>query len=223
MGNRLTVAIDGPAGAGKSTVARAVAERLGYTLVDTGAIYRSVALLARRAGVASDDDEALAGIVADLDIGFALVGGVNRVLLAGEDVSEAIRAPETSMAASAVSARPVVRAGLLELQRRLAGDGAVLEGRDIGTVVCPDAEVKVFLGASAEERARRRFEELRAAGDVTSYEQVLAEVNRRDARDTERDIAPLRAAEDATVVDSTRMTVDEVVATIVSLARAAGA
>jgi len=219
----ITVAIDGPAGAGKSTVARAVAERLGYTLVDTGAIYRAVALLASRAGISFDDDDALAPIVTDLDIAFRLDGGINRVMVAGEDVSTAIREPEMSMGASAVSARPVVRAGLLDLQRRLAGQGgAVLEGRDIGTVVCPDAEVKVFLGASAEERARRRFAELQSKGDPATFEQVLANVNQRDAQDTGRAIAPLVAADDAVVVDSTKLSVDQVVQTIVDLARAAG-
>jgi cytidylate kinase len=217
----VTIAIDGPAGAGKSTVARTVAERLGYVLVDTGAIYRSVALLARRGEVALEDDEALARIVGNLEVSFRLKEGRNRVFLAGEEVSSAIREPEISMAASAISARPVVRAGLLELQRRLAaaGDGAVLEGRDIGTVVCPQAEVKVFLGASAEERARRRHLELQASGDATPYEEVLAEMNLRDQQDSERAVAPLAPAGDAVIIDSTRMTIEEVVERVVTLAR----
>jgi cytidylate kinase len=216
-----TIAIDGPAGAGKSTVARAVAESLGYVLVDTGAIYRSVALLAQRAEVARDDDEALAQIVGNLELSFRLEEGRNHVLLAGEDVTSAIREPSISMVASAISSRPVVRAGLLELQRRLAaaGDGAVLEGRDIGTVVCPQAEVKVFLGATAEERARRRHLELQASGDATPYHEVLAEMNLRDQQDSERAVAPLAPASDAVIIDSTRLAVEEVVEWIVTLVR----
>ena len=162
------VAIDGPAGAGKSTVARALAERLGFTLVDTGAIYRAVALSATRAGIPFDDDAGLMAIVDGLEVDFHLEDGLNHVLLAGEDVTPLIRTPEISMGASTVSARPAVRTGLLELQRRLAleteAEGAVLEGRDIGTVVFPDADHKFFLTASAEIRARRRYDELTGPG-----------------------------------------------------------
>jgi cytidylate kinase len=212
----ITVAIDGPAGAGKSTVAKRIAMALGYALVDTGAIYRAVALLASRAGIALDDDARLAQLVAGLDIDFRFEDGANHVFVSGEDVSLAIRAPEISMAASAVSARPAVRAGLLDLQRRLAGaGGAVLEGRDIGTVVFPDAPVKIFLDATAQERARRRHDELVARGEPALYDDVLDEVRRRDAQDAGRDVAPLKAADDAIIVDSTRMSIDDVVARVV--------
>jgi cytidylate kinase len=217
----VTVAIDGPAGAGKSTVAKAVAFELGYRLVDTGAIYRAVALLARRRDISWTDDVGLRSLVAGLDIEFRWAEGVNRVLVEGEDVSVAIRTPEISQGASIVSARPVVRAGLLELQRRLAGrGGAVLEGRDIGTVVCPGAPVKFFLDATREERARRRQRELAESGSLLSEAEVLAEMDERDARDRERAVAPLKPAPDAVIIDSTRASVGEVVQRIVEAARA---
>lgn len=223
-GRPFIVAIDGPAGAGKSTAAKQLAARLGFALVDTGAIYRSVALAASRAGVAFDDDAGLARLLAGLSIVFepapAGSGQGPRVLLDGEDVSAAIRTPPMSLGASAVSARPVVRAGLLDLQRRLAtapaNRGAVLEGRDIGTVVFPDADLKVFLTASPEVRARRRFDELRAKGDRSTYEQVLADQLRRDRDDAERAVAPLKPAADAVLVDTTRLTLGEVVDRIAS-------
>jgi cytidylate kinase len=224
MGARkgVTVAIDGPAGAGKSTVAKAVASTLGYRLVDTGAIYRAVALLALRRGVALDDDAGLAPVVASLVIDFAFEHGVNRVHVHGEDVTDSIRSAEVSRGASMVSARPVVRAGLLELQRRLAGEGgAVLEGRDIGTVVCPEAAVKFFLDASLAERARRRQRELAEAGRDSDYAAVLADITARDERDSKRDVAPLKPAADAVLLDSTALPVDEVVRRIVEAARAA--
>jgi cytidylate kinase len=223
MSRGLTVAIDGPAGAGKSTVAKAVAQALNYRLVDTGAIYRSVALLAKRQGVALDDDDGLGRIIRSLQIDFAMVDGVNHVTLLGEDVSDAIRTPEVSRAASDVSTRPAVRTGLLTLQRKLAGDGgAVLEGRDIGTVVCPDAPVKFFLDAHPEERARRRFEELKAKGKDASLEHVRGEMEARDAQDAGREHAPLKVADDATVLDSTKLTPTEVVSRIVEAVRNAG-
>ncbi len=219
----ITVAIDGPAGAGKSTVAKAVAQALSYRLVDTGAIYRSVALLARREKVGLDDDKALERIVRGLDIDFRMVDGVNRVFLRGEDVSEAIRTPEASRDASLVSARPTVRQGLLALQRRLAGHGgAVLEGRDIGTVVCPNAPVKIYLDADPEERARRRLEELRGKGKDVTHADVLSDMNARDAQDMAREHAPLKAAEDALHLDSTKLTPQEVLDHIVAAVRKAG-
>ncbi|MBI5070706.1 MAG: (d)CMP kinase [Deltaproteobacteria bacterium] len=213
------VAIDGPAGAGKSTAARRIASRLGFALVDTGAIYRSVALAASREGIAFDDDARLGALLPRLTIRFEpLPSGGQRVLLSGEDVSSAIRTPPMSLGASAVSARPVVRAGLLELQRRLAtapeNRGAVLEGRDIGTVVFPDADAKFFLTASPEVRARRRFEELRQKGDPQTYEQVLADQRKRDRDDSSRAVAPLVPAPDAQQLDTSGMDLDAVVAAL---------
>lgn len=221
------VAIDGPAGAGKSTVSRLVAARLGFAMVDTGAIYRTVALAATRRGVALDDDAALGALLPSIEIRFAppeVPGGGQRVLLGGEDVSAEIRTPPMSLGASKVSARPVVRAGLLDLQRRLAlapeNSGAVLEGRDIGTVVFPDANAKFFVTASPEERARRRHAELGAKGDPSTYEEVLADQLRRDRDDSERAVAPLRPAEDATVVDTTGVPIAAVVDRLVAEASA---
>src|SRR5512138_212428 len=191
-------------------------------MVDTGAIYRAVALAATRRGIALDDDGRLAQLLPAIDIRFAPPageGGGQRVLLGGEDVSIEIRTPPMSLGASKVSGRPVVRAGLLDLQRRLAlapgNAGAVLEGRDIGTVVFPDAEAKFFLTASAEERARRRHAELRAKGDPQPFEEVLADQLRRDREDSQRAVAPLRPADDAIVVDTTGIPLDDVVERIV--------
>lgn len=213
------LAIDGPAGAGKSTVSRKVAHRLGFSMIDTGALYRAVALAARRAGIAYEDEAGLEALLRDLDL--RLEGSEeSRVFLEGEDVSLAIRTPEISLGASRVSTVRAVREGLLALQRRLglsAPRGAVLEGRDIGTVVFPDADAKFFLTASVEQRARRRYEELRARGEDVSFDEVLADQIRRDKRDTERALAPLRPAEDAFVVDSTARTIDEVVDEIVCI------
>lgn len=217
MPERITVALDGPAGAGKSTVAKRVARGLGFTLVDTGAIYRAVAWQAQRRGIGLEDDVGLAGIVTGFEIRFDLCGDRNRVFCAGEEITDAIRTPEISRGASVVSAQKVVRDGLLAVQRELAGRGdAVLEGRDIGTVVFPEAAVKIYLDASPAERARRRFEELAAkGGEVPDLDQVLAEVTCRDARDMEREHAPLRPAEDALILDSTALTIDEVVARVI--------
>lgn len=221
---RVLVAIDGPAGAGKSTVARRVAERLGFVLLDTGALYRAVALAAHRAGVGFDrDDEVSAiaeGIAARRGLRVEPGGGTEgsgvRVLLDDEDVSKAIRTPEMSMGASRVSAIPRVRAALLALQRQ-AGEagGVVLEGRDIGTVVFPDAEAKFFLTASPEERASRRHAELVQKGQTADLDATYREVVARDRADTERPIAPLRQADDAVLVDSSRRSIDEVVEEIV--------
>jgi cytidylate kinase len=205
------VAIDGPAGAGKSTVARQLAKRLGFNIIDTGAIYRSVALAARRAGIAWDDDEGLRRL---LDDGLGLTFDGERVFVHGEEVTEAIRTPEISRGASVVSARPVVRQKLLQLQRdlgRAASKGAVLEGRDIGTIVFPDAEVKFFLTASDGARAQRRHAELSEKGLHLPLAEVLEDQRRRDKDDTERAIAPLRAASDAIPVDTTGLDLEEVV------------
>jgi CMP/dCMP kinase len=216
------VAIDGPAGAGKSTVARELARRLGFTIVDTGAIYRAVALAARRAGIDWEDDAAL-GRLLDGE-GFRLsFADDTRVLLDRDDVTEAIRTPEISRGASVVSARPVVRKKLLGLQRELgrrAPRGAVLEGRDIGTVVFPDADVKFFLTASDGARAARRQSELREKGHAVEVSEVLADQRRRDRDDTERAIAPLKPAADAIVVDTTDMDLGQVVEECLRIAQA---
>ena len=218
MRTRPIVAIDGPAGAGKSTVARRLADALAYVLVDTGAMYRSVALAAQRAGVAWSDGPALAqltqGLVEKHALGFERDPGLGiRVKLSGEDVSEAIRTPEMAQGASTVSAHPAVRAVLLDLQR-MAGraGGVVLEGRDIGTVVFPDAEVKFFLTASAEARATRRHAELVAKGQTVSFEETLSDVKRRDAQDEGRAVAPLKRADGAMLVDSTELDFEQTVA-----------
>ena len=215
------VAIDGPAGAGKSTVARELARRLGFTIVDTGAIYRAVALAAQRAGVAWDDDEALGTLLdgPQFQLSFA---DDTRVVLGGDDVTDAIRTPEISRGASIVSARPVVRKKLLGLQRELgrrAPRGAVLEGRDIGTVVFPDADVKFFLTASDEARAARRQSELKDKGVAIDVSEVLADQRRRDKDDSERAIAPLKPASDAIVVDTTAMDLGQVVDECLRIAR----
>jgi cytidylate kinase len=207
----MVIAIDGPAGAGKSTVARAVAAELGFTYLDSGAMYRSVALAAREAGVDADDAAALGPLAAGLEIGF----DGRRVLLGGRDVTEAIRSPEASADASRVSVHPAVRDAMVDRQRALieAGD-YVAEGRDIGTVVSPDAPLKIFLTASDEERARRR-----AAETGEDVESVLAAQRRRDARDTEREHGALRPAADAVELDTTGLSLEEVVGRVVALAR----
>jgi cytidylate kinase len=221
----LRVAIDGPAGAGKSTVSRRVAAELGYLLLDTGAIYRCIALAARDAGKAWDDEEAVAALARDIAARRAIrleppSDGVERILLDGRDVARDIRTQLMADGASKVSALPKVREALLDLQRAAARDGGVvLEGRDIGTVVLPDAEAKFFLTASVEVRAGRRFEELVARGQSPNRADVERELRERDARDTQRPVAPLRQAPDAILVDSTALSIDEVVGVIVARVR----
>ncbi|MCS6898481.1 MAG: (d)CMP kinase [Myxococcales bacterium] len=221
---RPAVALDGPAGAGKSTVARLTARALGFTLVDTGALYRTVALAAQRAGIPWSNTEGVASQARRLAEGALQMRpnpeGAVCVLLDGEDVSSQIRTPEMSFGASQVSSIPEVRAALLAMQRGAASEGGVvLEGRDIGTVVLPDAEAKFFVTASPEVRARRRHEELLARGFPSSFEQTLAEVLQRDEADSNRSVSPLRAAEDAELVDTSAMTIEEVVARIVQRVR----
>lgn len=206
---KLVVTIDGPAGAGKSSVAKLLARRLGYRLLDTGAIYRSVALTAQQRGVAWSDADACAQIARELDIQFDFVGEKNHVTLAGVDATDAIRTPEVSQGASVVSAHAAVRAALLDLQRRLAaGGGVVVEGRDTGTVVFPKAEAKFFLTANDEERARRRLGEL---GGKADFDTTLREIRERDQRDASRDVAPMVPAADAVIVDSSAQTLEQVV------------
>jgi cytidylate kinase len=219
---RLVVAIDGPAGAGKSTTARLLAARLGYDLLDTGAIYRVMALLAKRAGVPWDDGPGVAAFADGLELRFRLDDGVNHVLVGGIDVTKDIRTPEISDGASRVSALPEVRAALLGIQRRLGAEGGVVvEGRDIGTVVFPDAGAKFFLTANTDERARRRVAELQAAGRPADFETTRNEMQARDRRDSTRAVAPLKQASDAIAVDSTSLTPDEVVEKMASIVSSA--
>ena len=223
-GRPFIVAIDGPAGAGKSSTSRLLATRLGFAMVDTGAIYRTVALAATRAGIALDDDARLGVLLPAVVIRFApRPGGGQRVLLGDEDVSEAIRTPPMSLGASAVSARPVVRAGLLELQRRLAtaaeNAGAVLEGRDIGTVVFPNAELKIYMRADVRERAVRRQKELKEKGVTVEIGTLEQEIAERDRIDSDRSVSPLRKADDAVELDTTSLTIDEQVDFIVERAQ----
>jgi cytidylate kinase len=218
------VALDGPAGAGKSTVARRLSDALGFVLLDTGAIYRTVALAASRSEVAWTDEDAVSRLAARIAspgvLELSSRGEGTQVLLDGQDVSTAIRTPENSRGASAVSAIPGVRAALLSLQRVYAErGGVVMEGRDIGTVVAPDAEAKFFVTASPEVRAQRRYDELRARGADVTFEATLAEVVARDEADEGRAVAPLKPAADAEIVDTSTLSIDDVVAHLVERVR----
>jgi cytidylate kinase len=213
----LIIAIDGPSGAGKSTLARRLARELGFIYLDTGAMYRALALKVLRQGFDLADDARLARLVESTEIDLQEENGRLEVLLDGSNVAHEIRAPEVSQMASKVSALKIVRARMLDLQRSMARRGSVVaEGRDIGTVVFPNAEVKIFLDASAEERARRRFAELRAAGRPADLSETLREMEERDKRDSERDLAPLRMADDALRIDSSSVSADNVAAKVLS-------
>ena len=212
------IAVDGPGGAGKSTICKAVSKELGFIYVDTGALYRAVGLNALRNGIDTRNIDGITKMLETTDVNFAYVDGEQRVFLNGEDVSTDIRLPEASMAASNVSAIPVVRAFLLELQQKIARENdCLMDGRDIGTVILPNAQLKIFLTASAEVRAKRRFDELSAKGQKVNYDDILADLNERDYQDSHREIAPLKQADDAVLVDTSDMTFDEVKATIIKL------
>lgn len=216
---RPVIAIDGPAGAGKSSASRALARRLGFQYVDTGAMYRAVGVIAAEQGVSFEDDDALAALVDRLR--FEGTPGGDGLTVNGRDLSVTIRRPDAGELASRVSTRPVVRERLVALQRRLgAAGGVVMEGRDIGTVVFPDAPVKLYLTADPKERARRRALELRARGDTVDEGALAAEIAARDRRDQSRPTAPLRPADDAVVVDTTTLTLDEVVEHLAGVVRA---
>ncbi len=211
------IAIDGPSGVGKTTVAKLVAERLGLRAVSTGALYRAVALHFLRRGLNPEDlDEVREGL-GNLEIWQEYTDGHIRTFLNGEDVTEELDTVEVSDMASRVAAIKEVREFLLDVQRRLAEGGAVVEGRDIGTVVLPDADVKFFLDATTGERAKRRYEQLRAEGEDISYEDALRDVKERDIRDSAREVAPLKRAADAIYIDTTHMTVEEVVNRILKI------
>jgi cytidylate kinase len=213
----LIVAIDGPSGAGKSTLAKKLAEKLGFIYLDTGAMYRALALKILRQKIDLADEQKLAQLVNSTAVDLQGDGAELRVILDGENVASEIRTPAVSQMASKASALKLVRDRMLELQRRLGERGSVVaEGRDIGTVIFPDAQVKIFLSASAAERARRRCAELRAAGQPVDVEVTLREIEERDKRDSERALAPLRKAEDALMIDSSNSTADEVAACVLA-------
>ena len=206
----VSVAIDGPAGAGKSTLARRLASDLGYIYVDTGAMYRTIGLYALRAGKDPKDNEAVNALLPEISLRLATLDGEQHIYLGEEDVSTAIHTEEAGMAASAVGANPAVRAYLLDTQRNMAKTQNVLmDGRDIGTVVLPDATVKIFLTASPEARATRRWKEYQAKGMPNTYEEVLADVKQRDYQDTHREAAPLKQAEDAVLLDTSELNFEQ--------------
>lgn len=214
------IAIDGPSGAGKSTVAKALAARFGYIYVDTGALYRTVGLYMCRAGISTEDKS---GFIENLDkvkVTFGYENGEQRMYLCGEDVTGKIRTPRISKYASVVSAVPEVRAFLLEMQKSIAEkENVIMDGRDIGTVILPHAQVKIFLTASAEARAKRRVAQLAEKGEIVSYDEILASICERDARDSGRAVAPLKPADDAVLLDTSDMTLEESVAAAEKIVR----
>ncbi|NGQ94596.1 (d)CMP kinase [Brevibacillus sp. SYP-B805] len=219
----MNIAIDGPAGAGKSTVAKAVASRLRYVYIDTGAMYRALAWAVLQAGISVEDEEAVAALLQHNRIRLERSGNEQRVFWNDTDVTGEIRTPEVSRYASIVASYGAVRSLMLILQRRMAEQGnVVMDGRDIGTHVLPDAEVKIFLTASIRERAKRRFAELMAQGHATTVEELEAEIAERDRRDSEREVAPLRQAADAVLVDTTGRSVEDVVDHILQICKRTG-
>ena len=216
------VAIDGPAGAGKSSIARAAAKELGFIYVDTGALYRAVGVYGLRNGIDNKDAEAVAGMLPHISVELKFRNGVQHVYLNGEDVSEEIRTPPASMAASDVSAVPAVRQFLFDLQRDIAAkNDCIMDGRDIGTVVLPNAQVKIFLTASPEARAMRRYKELQEKGAKDTYEEVLADLLQRDYNDSHRAVAPLKPAEDSITVDNSGLSLEDSIEQVLSVIRAA--
>lgn len=214
----INVAIDGPAGAGKSTIARTAAKNLGYIYVDTGALYRAVGVYSLRHGFDTKNADTVAATLPDIQVELKFLGDIQHVFLNGEDVSEEIRTPDASMAASDVSAVPAVRQFLFDLQRDIAKqNNCIMDGRDIGTVVLPDAQVKIFLTASPEARAQRRYKELQEKGATDTYEAVLADLKQRDYNDSHRATAPLKPAEDSVLVDTTALTLQESVQKVISV------
>lgn len=213
----INIAIDGPAGAGKSTISRKAAAALGYIYIDTGALYRTIGLVALRAGVSLSDPEAIAALLTEeLLVELRFVDGEQHMFLNGEDVSADIRTPDASLAASAVSAVPAVRAYLFDLQKKMAHENnCIMDGRDIGTIVLPDAQVKIFLTASPEARAKRRYDELIEKGMDVKYEDVLADMIQRDYNDSHRAIAPLKPADDAIVLDTSGNGLEESVELVI--------
>ncbi|HUL31599.1 MAG TPA: (d)CMP kinase [Thermodesulfobacteriota bacterium] len=212
MKKKLTVAIDGPSGAGKSTVARSLATRLGYVYIDTGAMYRSLAVWAKKRGIPPEDELTLSQLAFSIRIRFARGKRQTRVYCEGEDVTEAIRTPEISRLASSISKQKGVREALVQMQREMGKKGGVvLEGRDIGTVVFPDADAKFYLDADSSERARRRYDEMVGKGEKADFKETFEELSKRDHNDMHRVHSPLRKAEDAVVIDSTHRSVEEVV------------
>ena len=213
----INIAIDGPAGAGKSSIAKAVAKKLGFIYVDTGALYRAIGVNALKHDISTTDSEKVVALLPETVVELKYIDGTQCVFLNGEDVSETIRLPEASMAASNVSAIPEVRTFLLDLQRDMAKkNNVIMDGRDIGTVILPDAEYKFFLTATAEVRADRRFKELKEKGIEVDYKQLLDEIIQRDYNDSHRATAPLKQAEDAILVDSSEMTLEESINAILS-------
>ncbi len=218
----INIAIDGPAGAGKSSVARLAAKELGFIYIDTGALYRAVGIAVLRKGLKTDCREDVVSVLPGLELQLKFTDGEQRVMLNGEDVSRDIRLPEASMAASNVSAIPEVREFLLEMQKKFARENnCLMDGRDIGTVILPHAKPKIFLTASPEVRADRRYKELMEKGTPKAYDELLEEIKLRDYNDSHRAVAPLKPADDAYILDTSHMPIDEVVAKIVSLTKEA--